>query len=117
MIKDRGIEAIINDNLIGNVLGMGAIMIGALTTLICYAYIAIVNPSLASDSVSLAILLIIAFLIGLVLMSLVGSVIESGTATTFVALAEDPQVLARNQPELFAKIQQTWPEIVQGVHG
>jgi len=116
MIKDRGIEAIINDNLVGNVLGMGALLIGILTTVICYIYIAAAKPALTSDTGTLVVLLVIAFLIGLSLMSLVGGVIESGTATTFVALGEDPQALARNQPVLFERIRQTWPDIVQGVH-
>jgi len=116
MIKDRGIDAVINDCLVGNVIGIGGFVIGILTTVICYIFIAAYKPAIVSDTGTLVVLLVIAFLIGLSLMSLVGGVIESGTATTFVALGEDPQALARNQPELFEKIRQTWPRIVQGIH-
>jgi hypothetical protein len=36
-------------------------------------------------------------------------------ATTFVALAEDPAALDRTKAELFARIQATYPKLVQGV--
>jgi hypothetical protein len=117
MIKDRGIEAIINDNLISNVLFMGSLLIGIVTAVIAYIYVAAARPSLTADTATLVMLLIIAGLIGLTMMSVVSGVIESGVATTFVALGEDPQTLARNQPVLFEKIRQTWPEVVVGVRG
>jgi hypothetical protein len=36
--------------------------------------------------------------------------------STFVCLAEDPATLQRQQPELFAKIQATYPEISWGAN-
>jgi len=115
MIKDRGIEAIINDNLIGNVLGIGSFLVGLLAALVGYIYIITAAHNLVSDTGSMIIMLLACFFIGLSLMGTAGSVIHSGTATTFVCLGEDPAALARNQPALFEKIRQTWPEVVQGV--
>ncbi|KAI8055007.1 plasma-membrane choline transporter-domain-containing protein [Syncephalis plumigaleata] len=39
LIKDRGIEAVINDNLIGNVLGIGSLLVGVITGTIGYIYL------------------------------------------------------------------------------
>ncbi|RKP26383.1 plasma-membrane choline transporter-domain-containing protein [Syncephalis pseudoplumigaleata] len=117
MIKDRGVEAIINDNLIGNVLGVGTLLIGALTATIGYLYLLSKGAAFFDRNYSYAIAAIVAcFLIGLAMMSLVAGVIDSGVVSTFVALAEDPMALARTKPELFERIRQTWPDVVVGVN-
>jgi len=115
LIKDRGVDAIINDNLIGNVLAMGAILIGMLTALFGFLFLTITSPSYNADGSFTPVVVLLAFIVGLQMMWTVSSVIRSGVATTFVALAEDPQALARTKPELFEKIRQTYPGVVWGV--
>ncbi|ORX91785.1 DUF580-domain-containing protein [Basidiobolus meristosporus CBS 931.73] len=115
LIQDRGVEAIINDNLIGNVLTMGGLLVGVITALLTYLFILVFKPAVNSNGSFTVIFIIFGFLIGLTLFILVAEVIESGTATTFVCLAEDPNALRQSQPELFEKIRQTYPEVVQGV--
>jgi hypothetical protein len=41
--------------------------------------------------------------------------IKSGVATLFVAMAEDPQALAQNFPEIYQVIVSTYPQIQFGV--
>jgi hypothetical protein len=41
--------------------------------------------------------------------------IKSGVATLFVAMAEDPQALAENFPDLYQVIVGTYPQLAQGV--
>ncbi|KAG5461042.1 MAG: choline transporter-like protein [Olpidium bornovanus] len=115
MIKDRGIEAIINDNLIDNVLTIGSLLVGALTALLVYAYIAFAGPPFSANSHTILLVEMAAFLFGFTMMNLVGEIITSGTATTFVALAEDPEALARTKPQLYEKIRQTYPEVAVGI--
>lgn len=115
MIKDRGIEAIINDNLIDNVLTIGSLLVGALTALLVYAYIAFAGPPFSANSDTILLVELAAFLFGFTMMNLVGEIITSGTATTFVALAEDPEALARTKPQLYEKIRQTYPEVAVGI--
>ncbi|KAL1922216.1 uncharacterized protein VTP21DRAFT_9755 [Calcarisporiella thermophila] len=118
IIKDRGIEQIINDNLVGNVVGMGAFLVGIITGVLGYIYLVIAKPAFnggAANGPYTVIIVFVSFLLGLQMMYIFGSVILSGNATTFVALAEDPGALARTKPELFEKIRQTWPRVVQGV--
>ncbi|KAF9159915.1 putative choline transporter, neither null mutation nor overexpression affects choline transport [Actinomortierella ambigua] len=115
ILKDRGIEQIINDNLIGNVWAMGAIVGGTLSALGSYLYLIIVKPSFNSGQDFTYIIVVMAFVMGLQMVFTVGTVIDAGTATTFVCLAEDPAALARTKPELFEMIRVTWPAVVQGV--
>ncbi|KAF8935050.1 putative choline transporter, neither null mutation nor overexpression affects choline transport [Dissophora ornata] len=116
ILKDRGVEQIINDNLIGNVWGMAGILGGVLSGVASYLYIRFANPSFNSTGEFTYVIVIMAFVMGLQIVFTVGTVIDSGVATTFVCLAEDPAALARTKPELFERIRATWPEVVQGVN-
>ncbi|KAG0081293.1 putative choline transporter, neither null mutation nor overexpression affects choline transport [Linnemannia elongata] len=116
ILKDRGIVQIINDNLIGNVWAMGAIMAGVLSGLASYLYLRFANPSFNSNGEFTYVIVVMAFVLGLQMLFTVGTVIDSGVATTFVCLAEDPAALARTKPELFERIRATWPAVVQGVN-
>ncbi|KAI8606205.1 plasma-membrane choline transporter-domain-containing protein [Dissophora ornata] len=113
ILKDRGVEQIINDNLIGNVWGMAGILGGVLSGVASYLYIRFANPSFNSTGEFTYVIVIMAFVMGLQIVFTVGTVIDSGVATTFVCLAEDPAALARTKPELFERIRATWPEVVQ----
>ncbi|KAG0370328.1 plasma-membrane choline transporter-domain-containing protein [Gamsiella multidivaricata] len=116
ILKDRGIVQIINDNLIGNVWAMGAIMSGMLSALASYLYLRFEKPPFNANNEFTYVIVTMAFVMGLQMLFTVGSVIDSGVATTFVCLAEDPAALARTKPELFERIRMTWPAVVQGVN-
>ncbi|KAF9413483.1 putative choline transporter, neither null mutation nor overexpression affects choline transport [Podila epigama] len=116
IIQDRGIDMIINDNLIGTVWSMGALLGSIVTGAVCYVYLRFGDPTYYNSNTEFTwVLVVLAFLLSIQMIFTVGTVIDSGVATTFVALAEDPAALARTKPELFAKIQETYPEVVQGV--
>ncbi|KAG0293237.1 putative choline transporter, neither null mutation nor overexpression affects choline transport [Linnemannia gamsii] len=116
ILKDRGIVQIINDNLIGNVWAMGAIMSGCFSGLASYLYLRFENPPFNSNGEFTYVIVVMAFVMGMQMLFTVGTVIDSGVATTFVCLAEDPAALARTKPELFERIRATWPAVVQGVN-
>ncbi|KAF1796272.1 plasma-membrane choline transporter-domain-containing protein [Mucor lusitanicus] len=115
MIQDRGIEALINDNLIGNVLFMGTLLVGVLSSLLGYLYLLIAKPAYNATGNMTPIVMLICFIIGMSMFSTISTVISSGVITTFVCLAEDPEALRRVNPELFEAIRQTWPQVVQGI--
>jgi len=114
LIKSRGVEAVINDNLVGNVLAMGAIFIGALCALFGFGYIHLFSKNI-TDTTTIFILVVICFFFGFVMTSVVTNVIDSGVTTTFVALAESPDALQRTKPILFERIRREWPQVVQGI--
>lgn len=95
MVKDRGIEAMINDNLIGNVLFMGGLLVGVLSGLLGYIYLEVSRPSYNANGGMTPVIVMMCFLIGASMFSTVATVISSGVATTFVCLAEDPDALRR----------------------
>ncbi|KAF9175637.1 putative choline transporter, neither null mutation nor overexpression affects choline transport [Mortierella sp. AD010] len=98
ILKDRGVIQIINDNLIGNVWAMGALMSGMLSTLGSYLYIWFATPDFDDNDNLTYVILVMAFVMGFQMLFTVGVVIDSGNATTFVCLAEDPAALARTKP-------------------
>ncbi|RUS26141.1 hypothetical protein BC938DRAFT_471185 [Jimgerdemannia flammicorona] len=94
---------------------MGIILIGAITALFSYAYVEWVKPTFNAGGNYTVVLVLICFLLGIMMATIVANVIDSGVATTFVALAEDPEALRRTKPELYQRIVQTWPQIAVGV--
>ncbi|PKB99360.1 DUF580-domain-containing protein [Rhizophagus irregularis] len=115
LIKERGVDAIINDNLVGNVLVMGAVFIGALCALFGFGYIRLFLSNDIVDNNAILILVLICFFFGLVMTGVITNVIDSGVTTTFVALSESPDALKRTKPQLFERIRREWPRVVQGI--
>ncbi|OAQ34868.1 DUF580-domain-containing protein [Linnemannia elongata AG-77] len=120
LIKDRGIEAIVNDSLVGNVLGMGTLAVALLSGFFGYVYVSVVQPSFYEnqdkDFVMFAVIFV-EMILGVAMMSVPNNVIDSGVTTTFVALAEDPQTLLDTKPELYHAIAVQYPEVSLNVRG
>ncbi|OAD76419.1 hypothetical protein PHYBLDRAFT_154980 [Phycomyces blakesleeanus NRRL 1555(-)] len=95
MVKDRGIEAMINDNLIGNVLFMGGLLVGVLCSLLGFIYLQVSQPAYNQSGSITPVVVMMCFLVGASMFSSVATVISSGVATTFVCLADDPDALKR----------------------
>ncbi|KAG0209284.1 putative choline transporter, neither null mutation nor overexpression affects choline transport [Mortierella sp. NVP41] len=121
LIKDRGIEAIVNDSLVGNVLGMGTLSVALLSGFFGYAYISILNPSFYEEhgnkEMVMAAVVLVEMILGVAMMSVPNNVIDSGVTTTFVALAEDPQTLLDTKPDLYHAIASQYPEVSLNVRG
>ncbi|KAF8985046.1 putative choline transporter, neither null mutation nor overexpression affects choline transport [Entomortierella lignicola] len=120
LIKDRGIEAIINDNLTSNVLGMGSLSVAFLSGLYGYIFIKVVQPNFYQKEDETRVIfavVLVEFILGAVMMSVPNGVIDSGVTTTFVALAEDPQTLYNTKRDLYNAIAQDYPEVTRNVRG
>ncbi|KAI9500612.1 plasma-membrane choline transporter-domain-containing protein [Coemansia spiralis] len=115
IIEDRGVNMLINDCLIGNVLQMGAFLCAAVVALVAWLYITITKPEYNSTGSYTAPIIIAAFVLAMSMFMVLLKCIDSGAATTFVCLAEDPEALAYNNPELFAMVEKTYPQVVRGV--
>jgi hypothetical protein len=55
---------------------------------------------------------ILGLITGMAEFSIISEVITSGVATIFVCLAEDPYALQRTQPELFQKVMEVYPQVM-----
>ncbi|EHA52275.1 PNS1 [Pyricularia oryzae 70-15] len=116
MIKDRGIDALINDCLIGPVLGMGAMMVAFACALLSYVYLVITNPAYNRDGSFTPVVVAFSFLIGLQICNVFTTPISSGIDTIFVATAWDPEVLMRDHPDLYHQMVTVYPEVQQAIH-
>ncbi|KAJ3110719.1 putative choline transporter, neither null mutation nor overexpression affects choline transport [Phlyctochytrium bullatum] len=114
LIQTRGLEAVINDSLIGNVLFIGSLMGGLVCAFVGYLYVR-GSENIPDTVVNYVVVCVVSGLIGMWLFLVLAEVITSGVATTYVCIAEDPATLARQQPELFAKLYATWPDIQWGM--
>ncbi|KAJ3220730.1 putative choline transporter, neither null mutation nor overexpression affects choline transport [Clydaea vesicula] len=114
IIKSRGVDLIINADLISNVLGMGSILVGILTgfgAVVFTKYFSVYQISADQVMALYLIVFIVAFFFGLIQFSVIAQVIKSGVTTTFVCLAEDPDSLKRTKPDLYYKFLETYPEL------
>lgn len=105
LVHSHGIQAIINDNIIGSVLSMAclasAVVTGVLGGAMIYAL---------EDDYYIPVG-IICGLIGFVMVMQVLEIVESAVTTIFVCFAEEPEALQRNSPELYHKFQTTYGNI------
>jgi len=115
LFKDRGIDAIVNDSLVGMTLTWGAYIVGMLSSLFAYLYLRLTHPAYNASGQYTAPVILFAFLIGLQCSLTTSSAINAGVSTIFVGLGEDPQVLAERAPALFQMIADTYPQVTQGV--
>lgn len=103
MIKDRGIDALINECLVGPVFSMGAVFVGFATALLAYLYLVFTDPAYNRDGGFTPVVVAFAFLIGVQICNTFTQPLSSGLETIFVACAWDPQVLMRDHPDLYAR--------------
>ncbi|KAK5654922.1 hypothetical protein OQA88_6678 [Cercophora sp. LCS_1] len=116
MIKDRGIDALVNECLIGPVLGMGATFVGYACALLAYVYMVWTNPAYNSSGGYTPVVVAFAFLIGLQICNIFTVPLSSGIDTIFVASAWDPEVMIRDHPDLYHRMVQVYPHVQQAIH-
>jgi hypothetical protein len=115
LFKDRGWEAIIADNLVGNTLGLlslivGGVMGGIAVLLNNYGGFFKGHPN--GESQAAAFLL--GFVVGLVICSVLMSTIASSVDTVIVLFAEAPNEFERNHPDLSRRMRETWRQTFPG---
>lgn len=116
MIKNRGVDALINECLIGPVLSMGATFIAYACALLAYLYLIFTSPAYNSGGAYTPVVVGFAFVIGLQICNIFTTPISSGIDTIFAASAWDPEVLMRDHPGLYGRMVALYPHIQQAIH-
>ncbi|OAL47885.1 DUF580-domain-containing protein [Pyrenochaeta sp. DS3sAY3a] len=116
LIKDRGIDALVNECLIGPVLSMGATFIAYACALLAYLYLIFTSPAYNSDGGYTPVVVAFAFLIGLQICNIFTTPLSSGIDTIFVAMAWDPEVLMREHGDLYHQMVAVYPHVQQAIH-
>ncbi|KAI9722482.1 MAG: putative choline transporter, neither null mutation nor overexpression affects choline transport [Chrysothrix sp. TS-e1954] len=111
LIKRRGIDALVNECLIGPVFTMGASFIAYVCALLAYLYLIFTSPSYNSDGSFTPVVVAFAFLVGLQIAHIFVTPLSSGVETLFVAMAWDPDVLQREHPELYGNMVRVYPQV------
>ena len=104
LFKTRGWTTIITDNLVGSVFGMLSIGVGLITGLIGILLASVKGLGAEFAGGAFAV----GFIVGLVLTSVLLSVVESSTNTVIVLYAEAPAEFEQNHPELSKSMRDTW---------
>jgi len=115
MIRDRGIDALVNECLLGPVFTMGATFVGYACALLAYLYLIFTDPAYNSTGSFTPVVVAFAFLIGLQMCQIFVTPISSGIDTIFVAAAFDPAVMVNEHPELYNEMVQTYPQVQNAV--
>ncbi|KAK3498929.1 protein PNS1 [Neurospora hispaniola] len=116
MVKDRGIDALINECLIGPVLTFGATFVAYACGLIAYLYMVYTKPAYNDGGGFTPVVVAFAFLIGLQVCNVFTTPLTSGIDTIFVAMAWDPEVLMRDHPDLYHRMVQVYPHVQEAIH-
>ena len=116
MMRDRGVDALVNECLINPVFSMGAVFVGYVCAFLAYLYLEFTKPAYNDGNAFTAVVMAFAFLIGLQMCNVFLIPIKSGVATFFVAMAFDPEVLIRDYPDLYARLVSVYPHIQQAIH-
>jgi hypothetical protein len=115
-MKDRGMDALVNDCLIDPVLTMGSVFVGYLCAFLAYLYLEFTKPAYNTSGSFTPVVMAFAFLIGLQICNIFLVPLKSGVATFFVAAAWDPEVLVREYPDLYARMVSVYPHVQQAIH-
>lgn len=116
LIKDRGIDALVNECLIGPVLTMGSTFVAYACALLAYVYLIFTNPGYNKDGDFTPVVVAFAFLIGLQICQIFTTPISSGIDTIFVAAAFDPEVMINKHPDLYQELIRVYPKVQQAIH-
>lgn len=97
LVKQKGIDALINDSLINTVWTFGSYAIGLGCGIFAYAYLSISNPSyVQQDGSYFSVVIFFAIGLGLnIALAMGAGTIGAGCTTMFVCLAEDSQIIAQ----------------------
>ena len=86
-MKDRGIDALVNDCLIGPVLTMGSTFVAFVCALLAYLYLEFTKPEYNANGGYTPVVMAFAFLLGLQICQIFVAPLASGVDTIFVAMA------------------------------
>jgi len=113
MMKDRGLDALINDCLIDPVLTAGAVFVGYTCALLAWLYLEFTNPLYNEGGRFTVVVVAFAFLTGLQIANIFLVPIKSGIATIFTSMAHDPDVMRRDHPDLYQRMVAVYPHVQQ----
>jgi Plasma-membrane choline transporter len=114
LFHNRGWEAVIADDLVGNTLFLISVMVGGVMGAI--GLVIEVSTTLFDDAGgnSKIVAFVLGFIVGLVVTSILMSTIASGVNAVIVLFAEGPAEFQQNHPALSNKMREVWNQVYPG---
>ncbi|KAL4749932.1 hypothetical protein BDW72DRAFT_204370 [Aspergillus terricola var. indicus] len=116
MMKDRGIDTLAADCLVGPVLTMGSVFVSYVCALLAYLYLQFTHPAYNDGGDFTAVIMAFSFVIGLQVCQIILTPVSSGIETIFSAMAWDPQVMMNDHPDLYGRMVQLYPRVQVAIH-
>jgi len=116
LLRSRGFDAIINDNLIDTVLAAGAVVGGVITFLVggVVSFFLFTNIDLAVQILIAVLMAIVGFYIGFYITLKFMFAVHSAIKAIFVCWAEDPAALKETHPLCYQLMSEAWAQIYGG---
>lgn len=114
LFADRGWEAIIADDLVGNALALTSLVVGLIMGGVGVAIAQTSNLFDAAGGDITAVSFFIGFIVGLAISSVMLSTVASGVNTVVVMFADSPAEFESNHPELSQKMRETYRQFYPG---
>jgi hypothetical protein len=116
-VTSRGVDAIMGPTLIHYLLLLSNVVVGFLTGIAALVYLMSAQPQVyATDVFTVETYLVVGWLIGASLMSIMCIPLDAGVAGLAVVLAEDPKAVQRaGEDDLYELIWERFPEVVSGI--
>jgi len=117
LFKNRGWEAIIADDLVSNTLLLVSLVVGAIIGaigLLLQVTSGLITESDVNGEDVKVFTFVLGLFVGLVICSILMSVIGSGVNTVIVLFAEAPAEFQQNYPELSNRMREVWSRIYPG---
>jgi len=108
LLKSKGLDAWINDDLTGFALICGALVGALITSIVGYVLSSVFQNIPANMRIGY---LIGGFVIGYFLCATVMMVVRSAVVGVFVCWAEDPSCMAQNRPDEFQLLSERWAKL------
>jgi hypothetical protein len=86
MMRDRGIDVLVNECLINPVLAMGSVFVAYVCSFLAYLYLEFTKPAYNETGSFTPVAMAFAFLLGLQMCNVFPVPIKSGVSTLFVAM-------------------------------
>ncbi|PGH18706.1 hypothetical protein AJ80_04359 [Polytolypa hystricis UAMH7299] len=104
MLKDQGVDAMINDCLVGPVLTMGSVFVAYACVLSSYLYMQFADLPYNFDGHFTPVVMGFSFLIGFQVGQIFLTPFGSGVDTLFFGMARDPQIVVHEQRALWGAV-------------
>lgn len=114
LFKNRGWEAIIADDLVGNTLFLVSVIVGGLSGIVGLLLDVTTDYFETAPGNTRLVAFLLGFVVGFVLCSIILSTVASGVNTVIVLFAEAPAEFQQNYPELSNRMRETWAAAFPG---